>query len=912
MHISLDSALGRQRRLNSVGESVFQIAPNAAAGYSLRSLTGGDPAVVRVRRASDNSEKDFNSSGVSSGELVNWVNAQIVPPLDVRELVDGERTGALIPAAAAYSLRNLSTSYTDNVVEVRRSSDDAEDSFTAAEVADGTLTDWVNEIGVIRNRTGSARWTTVTPTATGFDAVTTIVGACGYDLYGSSGDSVTVTFDVLLNSGSFSVQLRNGFESGSSVSNSETISTSGSKSFTLTSSADFVALQFISASADVEVTNFSINTPWTNDGFVTQWYDQSGNYNHATQGTDASQPKIVDAGSLVSGGIEFDGVDDFFDITSGYTATNGAVFIVENLASTDTVQTFLGGASSGYLPLMQSGSTSIGAYIGATVTNDYLNGAVQSLSTRGDYFTAICNNTRQLFSAIGVTTSLSYTKLGKGGTSNWELEGTLAEVILYNSDQSANRTAFEANIGETYGIDLPSGVDTGYDEVDGFVETWYDQSGNGNDAVQLTAGNQPKIVDAGVLVAPRHLRHTSTVTLPDASQGTEAGKGFTITGLTYDASENCFWAINFGDDIEPVSGTLYPSVVKLSLNFSLISEIDLTPLVPSNKSAQGIAVDTSNNSLWIALAPATNDVINISKQGTLLNTVSLPDSSGLAYDPTDDTLWTIDDSSANLNHYSKTGTLLDSYSVPFSAADQLAYDAATDSIWCSNGGNGSIGNVSVFHKDTEQWDDRIPLSEDTKSIEGLAIVGNKLFVGNDGYFHSTASTNTIQTFNISNNAAIDFSASNVRLTVDTLSEELTGASTAITALRYPVTSTQMAFSGTSSSSRRTTFRVSGKYALFAGSSATTASGVGPPSEVPSLAFATFSGTGLGSLYGDGVLRIDQQSVGSNDQDGLTIGEDNDGSPTFTGQFYELLLYNSDQSTNRLGIEANINNQYDIY
>jgi len=107
MHISLDSALGRQRRLNSVGESVFQIAPNAAAGYSLRSLTGGDPAVVRVRRASDNSEKDFNSSGVSSGELVNWVNAQIVPPLDVRELVDGERTGALIPAAAAYSLRNL-------------------------------------------------------------------------------------------------------------------------------------------------------------------------------------------------------------------------------------------------------------------------------------------------------------------------------------------------------------------------------------------------------------------------------------------------------------------------------------------------------------------------------------------------------------------------------------------------------------------------------------------------------------------------------------------------------------------------------------------------------------------------------------------------------------------------------------
>jgi len=46
----------------------------------------------------------------------------------------------LVPgAAAAYSLRSLSNSYAGPVVTVRRDSDDAEDSFTAAEVADGTL-----------------------------------------------------------------------------------------------------------------------------------------------------------------------------------------------------------------------------------------------------------------------------------------------------------------------------------------------------------------------------------------------------------------------------------------------------------------------------------------------------------------------------------------------------------------------------------------------------------------------------------------------------------------------------------------------------------------------------------------------------------------------------------------------------
>ena len=36
------------------------------------------------------------------------------------------------------------------------------------------------------------------------------------------------------------------------------------------------------------------------DGTVSKWYDQSGNDNHATQGTPASQPKIVSGGALGS------------------------------------------------------------------------------------------------------------------------------------------------------------------------------------------------------------------------------------------------------------------------------------------------------------------------------------------------------------------------------------------------------------------------------------------------------------------------------------------------------------------------------------------------------------------------------------------------------------------------------------
>jgi len=63
-------------------------------------------------------------------------------PMSNRLLVPRKVPGLLdlVPgAAAAYSLRSLSNSYAGPVVTVRRSSDDAEEDFTASEVSGGTL-----------------------------------------------------------------------------------------------------------------------------------------------------------------------------------------------------------------------------------------------------------------------------------------------------------------------------------------------------------------------------------------------------------------------------------------------------------------------------------------------------------------------------------------------------------------------------------------------------------------------------------------------------------------------------------------------------------------------------------------------------------------------------------------------------
>jgi hypothetical protein len=494
----------------------------AAAAYSLRRLSKIASSVVRVRRASDNAEKDFTADNITDGAMVNWVNGQIVPPLDIRELdANGERTGDLVEAAAAYSLRNLSSSFTGNVVDVRRSSDDAEESFTASDVADGTLTDWVNTTPIAttaQNSTSNPYSTFTNASTTGFTAtLSSGVAYAGFGgVSGSSGDSVTVSFDLDIVSGSPFLALREGTGLINSKSNSQVYSSSGSYSLTMTATGDFGFIGFSEGDIPSEftVSNFEITAVSSNDGFVSKWYDQSGNANHATQGTNAKQPKIVDGGSLVSGGILSDGAGTFLELNSALSISDEFdIFFTGTATASDwsgLQRSPYGFSTNADYPRFNddafrytiagsdSGTISYNSGFTIGVGNPFLyNFNRNAADSVGAQINGIAQTNRVTLSGTHQISQLF--RRGANTTQIWD--GTMSEMIFYNSDQSDNRTAIEANIGETYSIDLPSGVDTGYDQVDGFVETWYDQSGNGNDAVQQVSGSQPKIVDAGVLVS---------------------------------------------------------------------------------------------------------------------------------------------------------------------------------------------------------------------------------------------------------------------------------------------------------------------------------------------------------------------------------------------------------------------------
>ena len=407
MHVSLDSALGRQRRLNSVGESVLQIAPNAAAAYSLRSLTGGDPKVVRVRRSSNNAEQDFTSSEVSSGALTSFVN-------EIQTL--------------------------------------------------GTVTNSVGNDGFTLTNKSSTGFTATTDTATGvcgwpYTAKSGDKITVSFDAVVRSGTPQFIPRKATALSGSNLVDV----VSDSAIS----VNSTASYSFEFTYDSDEAgSLTFSEGddNADFDISNFQV-TAFKGAGFVETWYDQSGNIKSAVQATAGNQPKIVNSGSLVvsngSPAVFFTGDtrDDELDFAD-LTLTDAAIFTVVDIDSSADQQILLGGSASTttgtMIAIMDNGSSSTEVYKNSTVGSQFKNGSAITLSNRDGAFDGLAVDEQILFTMIDVDVAEAKVLDGisrcPANATTFHLQGKMNELIIYNSDQSVKRTAIEANINSHYSI----------------------------------------------------------------------------------------------------------------------------------------------------------------------------------------------------------------------------------------------------------------------------------------------------------------------------------------------------------------------------------------------------------------------------------------------------------------------------
>jgi len=200
-------------------------------------------------------------------------------------------------------------------------------------------------------------------------------------------------------------------------------------------------------------------------GYVHTWYDQSGNGNNAVESANTQQPQIVASGSVLNidgnPALSFDGSDDQFFASHADLLNQSRVDYFAHYQTSDNAFILLSNPPSRYGWVILDGST-VTALEGMFGLPDlYINGSQVSITngvtTRDDLHTAVVTNAASatagaLESTLNANTT-SFTTFGISiYTGIYRLNGKLAELIIYTSDQSSNRTGIESNINTYYTI----------------------------------------------------------------------------------------------------------------------------------------------------------------------------------------------------------------------------------------------------------------------------------------------------------------------------------------------------------------------------------------------------------------------------------------------------------------------------
>jgi hypothetical protein len=196
------------------------------------------------------------------------------------------------------------------------------------------------------------------------------------------------------------------------------------------------------------------------NGFVTTWYDQSGNSVNLIQTTALNQPQIVSSGSVLLVNtkpcIRFDGIDDKLTQVLFFNSVSTQFFVYDKIGSTG----YLGGLflstsespgflfnSNGVFPYQQ------GPQFGPTYSNN--NQALMSFkaSTTGTNWELYGNSNAVVgVQNIGSLINVNTVALGARGTSSNFGNFDAQEYIVYSSNQMSNRTGIETNINDFYSI----------------------------------------------------------------------------------------------------------------------------------------------------------------------------------------------------------------------------------------------------------------------------------------------------------------------------------------------------------------------------------------------------------------------------------------------------------------------------
>ena len=215
------------------------------------------------------------------------------------------------------------------------------------------------------------------------------------------------------------------------------------------------------ALGDLDTTALTSFCSGTN-GFVTTWYDQSGNAINAVQTTASSQPQIVSSGSVLllntKPTINFDGNNDYLDIPTLLSLDNLSVLNVMAFTNTNNDRVALSvteGSSRATYIGFKNGSNLQYLFGSQTVTNNpqNTNQRIASLfanNVKGEFYVNNSSIGTALASRTG--TSILDARIGAYAGGGFECACSHQEIIIYQVDKTADNSAINTAINSYYAI----------------------------------------------------------------------------------------------------------------------------------------------------------------------------------------------------------------------------------------------------------------------------------------------------------------------------------------------------------------------------------------------------------------------------------------------------------------------------
>lgn len=212
------------------------------------------------------------------------------------------------------------------------------------------------------------------------------------------------------------------------------------------------------------------------NGFVTTWYDQSGNSQNVIQATAVSQPQIVASGSVILEGgfpaVKFDGSNDFLNggtilNPGGKNLVTFAITKIIGTVGTPYSRTFFGNFQNRWglyrdaNVLFSQSQFSTGLGNNASVADSSSLNRIISQEIESGFFNKLFINNSQ--SAVGSTLGVSFSSettlnflLGSYAQApGYFLNGTFTEVLIYQplvSSPLPNRGAITIEMNNHYSI----------------------------------------------------------------------------------------------------------------------------------------------------------------------------------------------------------------------------------------------------------------------------------------------------------------------------------------------------------------------------------------------------------------------------------------------------------------------------